>query len=127
MSSCPTQVRRYQVLVSLMLSSQTKDQITGKAMANLKKHGLRVENILNTPREDIAKMIHAVGFWQVRETILNHFIIKKLFVYLNIPNLTSSQCCTFHWLLSCCLLPSFLPVAYTEKIRLHKTNHRDNC
>ncbi len=53
--------------MSLMLSSQTKDQITGKAMTNLKKHGLTVENILITPQEDIAKMINMVGFWHVRK------------------------------------------------------------
>ena len=59
------QVRRYQVLVSLMLSSQTKDQITAQAMAALKKHGLTIENILNTPEEEVAKLIHPVGFWRV--------------------------------------------------------------
>ena len=74
-----TQVRRYQVLVSLMLSSQTKGQITGKAMTNLKKHGLTVENILSTPREDVAKMINAVGFWQVRE---KHTVTSKCFRFV---------------------------------------------
>ena len=60
------QLRRYQVLISLMLSSQTKDMVTGGAMTNLKKHGLTIENILKTPEEDIARMIHPVGFWKVR-------------------------------------------------------------
>ena len=36
-------------------------------MTNLKKHGLTIENILKTPEEDIARMIHPVGFWKVRE------------------------------------------------------------
>ena len=62
-----------------MLSSQTKDQITGKAMTNLKKHGLTVENILSTPREDVAKMINAVGFWQVRE---KHTVTSKCFRFV---------------------------------------------
>ena len=48
-----------------MLSSQTKDQITAQAMAALKKHGLTIENILNTPEEEVAKLIHPVGFWRV--------------------------------------------------------------
>ena len=39
--------------------------MTGGAMTNLKKHGLNIENILKTPEEDIAKMIHPVGFWKV--------------------------------------------------------------
>ena len=34
-------------------------------MTNLKKHGLTIENILKTPEEDIARMIHPVGFWKV--------------------------------------------------------------
>lgn len=38
---------RYQTLLSLLLSSQTKDGVTGQAMANLKKHGCNVENILS--------------------------------------------------------------------------------
>jgi endonuclease-3 len=58
------QVRRYQVLVSLMLSSQTKDQITSQAMTALKTHGLTIENVISTPEEEIAKLIHPVGFWR---------------------------------------------------------------
>ena len=65
-SSCLwLQVRRYQVLVSLMLSSQTKDEVVGKAMTKLKANGLTIENILNTPQEEIARMIFPVGFWNV--------------------------------------------------------------
>ena len=65
MCVCVVQVRRYQVLISLMLSSQTKDQITSQAMQALKTHGLTIENIISTPEEDIAKLIHPVGFWRV--------------------------------------------------------------
>ena len=63
------QVRRYQVLVSLMLSSQTKDQITAQAMQALKRHGLTIENIISTPEEEIAKLIHPVGFWRVSHSL----------------------------------------------------------
>lgn len=48
-----------------MLSSQTKDQVTFAAMEKLRKHGLTVENIINTGEEVIAKLIHPVGFWKV--------------------------------------------------------------
>jgi len=58
-------VRRYQVLVSLMLSSQTKDEVVSKAMTKLKENGLTVDNILETPQEEIARMIFPVGFWNV--------------------------------------------------------------
>lgn len=63
------QVRRYQVLVSLMLSSQTKDQITAQAMTALKNHGLTIENINNTSEEEVARLIHPVGFWRVRQNL----------------------------------------------------------
>jgi len=55
-------VFRYQVLISLMLSSQTKDEMTSAAMKNLQKHGLTVENILKTPETEIDQLIKQVGF-----------------------------------------------------------------
>lgn len=58
-------VRRYQVLVSLMLSSQTKDEVVSKAMTKLKENGLTISNVINTPQEEIARMIFPVGFWNV--------------------------------------------------------------
>ena len=58
-------VRRFQVLVSLMLSSQTKDQLTFAAMEKLKQHGLTCMNIINTNETDIAQLIYPVGFWKV--------------------------------------------------------------
>lgn len=56
---------RYQVLVSLMLSSQTKDQVTHAAMQRLRDHGLTVENILATDDDTLGKLIYPVGFWKV--------------------------------------------------------------
>lgn len=55
---------RYQVLVSLMLSSQTKDQVTSAAMARLRQHGCSVANILATSDEQLGKLIYPVGFWK---------------------------------------------------------------
>ncbi|GFS08849.1 endonuclease III homolog [Elysia marginata] len=55
---------RYQVLVSLMLSSQTKDQVTSAAMARLRQHGCSVSNILATSDEKLGKLIYPVGFWK---------------------------------------------------------------
>lgn len=62
---CLMQIKRFQVLVSLMLSSQTKDQVTFAAMQKLRKHGLTIENIINTDENVIATLIHPVGFWKV--------------------------------------------------------------
>lgn len=55
---------RYQVLISLMLSSQTKDQVTFAAMEKLKAYGLTVENVLKTPTNKIGELIYPVGFWK---------------------------------------------------------------
>lgn len=60
------QVYRYQVLLSLMLSSQTKDQVTSAAMAKLRKHGCNIDNILKTPNDVLGQLIYPVGFWRVR-------------------------------------------------------------
>ena len=60
------QTVRYQVLISLMLSSQTKDQVTFAAMEKLKAYGLTVENVLKTPANKIGELIYPVGFWKVR-------------------------------------------------------------
>lgn len=56
---------RYQVLISLMLSSQTKDQVTSAAMMRLREHGLVVDNILETDDATLGQLIYPVGFWKV--------------------------------------------------------------
>jgi endonuclease-3 len=55
-------VFRFQVLIALMLSSQTKDAVVGEAMRALQKHGLTVENIAATDVETLDKIIQKVGF-----------------------------------------------------------------
>ncbi|XP_048465495.1 endonuclease III-like protein 1 isoform X2 [Rhincodon typus] len=57
-------VMRYQVLLSLMLSSQTKDQVTFAAMKQLREHGLTVENILKMDDKTLGELIYPVGFWR---------------------------------------------------------------
>ncbi|CAH3106426.1 unnamed protein product [Pocillopora meandrina] len=63
-SQSPEMVR-YQVLISLMLSSQRKDQVTFAAMGKLKAYGLTIENILTTSTSKIGELIYPVGFWKV--------------------------------------------------------------
>ena len=64
---------RYQVLVSLMLSSQTKDQVTSAAMGRLRQHGCSVSNILATSDDQLGKLIYPVGFWKVPDEFNNYF------------------------------------------------------
>lgn len=58
------EVQRYQILVALMLSSQTKDEVTYAAMQRLRVHGLNIENILATDDTVLGELIHPVGFWK---------------------------------------------------------------
>ena len=55
-------VFRFQVLIALMLSSQTKDAVVGDAMRKLQKHGLDVENIRATSDKELNGLIFSVGF-----------------------------------------------------------------
>ena len=59
------QVYRYQILISLMLSSQTKDEVTSAALLRLKGHGCNISNILSTSDDLLGKLIYPVGFWKV--------------------------------------------------------------
>uniref|UniRef100_UPI00358F05B2 endonuclease III-like protein 1 n=1 Tax=Myxine glutinosa TaxID=7769 RepID=UPI00358F05B2 len=60
----PAQVKRYQVLISLMLSSQTKDEVTAAAMRRLRESCLTVEAILGIDNVTLEKLIYPVGFWR---------------------------------------------------------------
>ena len=48
-----------------MLSSQTKDEVTSKAMACLQKMPLNIENFLATADKELEKMIYPVCFYKV--------------------------------------------------------------
>lgn len=58
----PEKIARYRILVSLMLSSQTKDTETYKAMQRLTEHGLTVEAILAIDDKRLDELIANVGF-----------------------------------------------------------------
>ncbi|XP_076845547.1 endonuclease III-like protein 1 isoform X2 [Brachyhypopomus gauderio] len=60
------EVRRFQVLVSLMLSSQTKDHVTAAAMQRLRAHDLTVATILKMEDGTLGKLIYPVGFWKTK-------------------------------------------------------------
>ncbi|XP_024115249.1 endonuclease III-like protein 1 [Oryzias melastigma] len=63
-TDAPAHVRRFQVLVSLMLSSQTRDQVTAAAMQKLRAHGCTAGNILATDDHTLGTLIYPVGFWR---------------------------------------------------------------
>ncbi|CAH2037024.1 unnamed protein product, partial [Iphiclides podalirius] len=63
-TDAPPQVVRYEILIFLMLSSQTKDHVNFSAMEKLKERGLNVENILTISDEELGKLIYPVAFWK---------------------------------------------------------------
>ncbi|CAH1992233.1 unnamed protein product [Acanthoscelides obtectus] len=63
--NAPAEMIRYQKLLALMLSSQTKDQVTFAAMQRLISHGCTIDNILKTSNENLGELIKPVGFWKV--------------------------------------------------------------
>jgi endonuclease III len=60
-------LRHFYVLISLMLSSQTKDTMTDAAMDRLIEKGFTVQNGIDIDVDELGKIIYPVGFWRVRE------------------------------------------------------------
>lgn len=63
---------RFQSLVALMLSSQTKDQVTHAAMTNLIEHGCTAEIMSNIDDKELEKLIYPVGFYKVNNFLHLH-------------------------------------------------------
>lgn len=64
--SC-SQNQRFATLVSLMLSSQTKDEVTDAAVSNLREAlggSLSVDRLINSDERAISNAICKVGFWR---------------------------------------------------------------
>ena len=72
------ETRKFQILVSLILSTQTKDAKTASAMTKLKAHGFTLENISQTSEEKLYELIQEISF---NKTKAKH--IKKLCSLLN--------------------------------------------
>ncbi len=65
-NKCDQKDQRFQVLVSLMLSSQTRDQITHKTMKSLIEYGLTVDHIIETNEEVLRDLIKSVSFYNTK-------------------------------------------------------------
>uniref|UniRef100_A0A1I7TWS4 Endonuclease III homolog n=1 Tax=Caenorhabditis tropicalis TaxID=1561998 RepID=A0A1I7TWS4_9PELO len=63
-------VHRFQVLVALMLSSQTRDEVNAAAMKRLKDHGLSIEKILEFKVTDLEQVLCPVGFYKRKANYL---------------------------------------------------------
>jgi endonuclease-3 len=71
-ASAPPPVYRFQTLVSLMLSSQTKDPVTYAAMMRLRAlpGGLSVDSVRATAVETLEQTIYPVGFYRNKAKFL---------------------------------------------------------
>ncbi|KAF5382275.1 hypothetical protein D9757_008957 [Collybiopsis confluens] len=59
--------KRFSILISLMLSSQTKDQVTHAAITNLRSSlggSLSASSLASAPLSQIEESINKVGFWR---------------------------------------------------------------
>ena len=78
-----------------MLSSQTKDEITAKAMESLRTriNPLNVENLLNLTEDELGKLIYPVGFWKTKakHILKSSFILKDKYDF-DIPDTIEGLC-----------------------------------
>jgi endonuclease-3 len=63
-------VQRFQTLVALLLSSQTKDEVTAAAVRRLQKLPLTIDTILTTNEATLAQLICPVGFYRRKASSL---------------------------------------------------------
>jgi endonuclease III len=63
--------QRFQTLVALMLSSQTKDQVTSAAMGRLKEVGCTIPKLIEMPENELSELLKPVGFYKV-----DYFLFK---------------------------------------------------
>uniref|UniRef100_A0A8R1TR54 Endonuclease III homolog n=1 Tax=Onchocerca volvulus TaxID=6282 RepID=A0A8R1TR54_ONCVO len=86
-------VFRFQTLLSLMLSSQTKDHITAAAMHRLRTHGCTVDDLIVISTEELQQLLIPVGFYKKKA-----IYIKKVAEILkehydgDIPNTVEGLC-----------------------------------
>lgn len=73
-ASAPDAIRRFQCLVALMLSSQTKDQVTASAMDRLKAYAqdhlhrahFDPETLRLASEDALAELLKPVGFYRIK-------------------------------------------------------------
>lgn len=86
--------QRFQILISLMISSQTKDQITWAAVQKLKQKGFaNVDGMLEAPVKEIEDLIHPAGFYKRKAVYLKKVaqILKETYQG-DIPNSVETLC-----------------------------------
>jgi len=85
--------RRFHCLIGLMMSSQTKDEVTYGACQRLKEHGFTIDNLLNTSDEKLGQLIYPVGFWKTKVKFIKEACqVMKDQYDSDIPNTVEDLC-----------------------------------
>lgn len=58
--SAPLEIQRFQILYSLMLSPQTKDEIT--ALCSMRLQKFSIQEVASMPQGELKKLIYEVNF-----------------------------------------------------------------
>ncbi|VDM56782.1 unnamed protein product [Angiostrongylus costaricensis] len=84
---------RFQVLMALMLSSQTKDEVTSAAMMRLRSHGCSVNSMLDISTNDLEKLLHPVGFYKKKAVFIKKVaeILKEKY-HGDVPDSVEGLC-----------------------------------
>lgn len=62
--TAPENIKRFQILVGLMLSSQTKDGVTYAACQKLHNFGFTPENLVKADQTELENLLIPVGFYR---------------------------------------------------------------
>lgn len=75
------------ILISTVLSSRTKDEITSQATAQLFSRAHNAQDMLSLPQEEIAQLIYPVGFYRTKARLI-HEICRDLLARFggNVPS-----------------------------------------
>lgn len=64
--TAPPAVQRFQILVALFLSSQTRDGVTAQAMKQLHTLPLTIPKLIETPLDQLTQLIYPVSFYRTK-------------------------------------------------------------
>lgn len=73
--------QRFQILVSLLLSSQTKDEVTAAATHRLFLHAATAKQASKMEEAELARLIHPVGFYKRKAAYLKRLSLKLVEEY----------------------------------------------
>eukprot|EP00796_Vickermania_ingenoplastis_P000652 gene653-369_t len=89
--NAPRSIQRFQTLIALMLSSQTKDEVTAEAMNSLIRVGLTPPSIRSMRPEKLNRLISKVGFHNNKTKYIKSVVEILLDKYDGAPPVTYEE------------------------------------